>query len=196
MKRLACSLLLAVCAVIPALGAPLAVTVTDAAGKPVEGAVVTVSVGGAAKVAAPGTTAQMAQQNRQFVPQILVVQAGTSVSFPNRDTVRHHVYSFSPIKRFELKLYAGTPSEPVVFDKVGIAVLGCNIHDQMSAWVVVVDTPYFGKTDAAGQVQIDVPEGEHRLHAWHPVRAELATPVERAVRAGTPVTVRLGAAPT
>jgi hypothetical protein len=137
----------------------------------------------------------MAQRGRQFVPQVLVVQVGTSVSFPNQDTVRHHVYSFSPVKPFELKLYAGTPSEPIVFDKVGTAVLGCNIHDQMSGWVVVVDTPYFGKTDTAGQVQLDVPEGEHLLRAWHPMRSELAASVERGARAGTAVTVRLTAAP-
>jgi plastocyanin len=174
-----------------ASAAPLAVTVTDSAGKPLEGAIVTVSVPGAPKVAPPGTTAQMAQQNRQFSPQIIVVQAGTSVNFPNLDTVRHHVYSFSPIKPFELKLYAGTPAAPIVFDKVGTAVLGCNIHDRMSGWVVVVDTPYFAKTDAAGQARIDVPEGEHVLHAWHPQQTDSATPVERRVKAGTPVSVQL-----
>jgi plastocyanin len=194
MQRLARFLSLAACAAWPAFAAPLVVTVTDAAGKPLEGAVVTVSVAGAAKVAPAGTTAQMAQQNRQFSPQIIVVQAGTAVSFPNLDTVRHHVYSFSPIKTFELKLYAGTPSTPIVFDKVGTAVLGCNIHDQMSGWVVVVDTPYFARTDAAGQAKIDVPEGEHVLHAWHPLRPDDA-PVERRVRAGTPVTVPLAFSP-
>ena len=179
----------------PASGAPLAVSVTDSAGKPLEGAIVTVAVAGAPKVAAPGATAQMAQQNRQFSPQIIVVQAGTSVNFPNLDTVRHHVYSFSPIKPFELKLYAGTPMAPIVFDKVGTAVLGCNIHDRMSGWVVVVDTPYFAKTDADGHARIDVPEGEHVLRAWHPQQADSATPVERRVKAGQPVSVQLTFAP-
>ena len=195
MKRIVCSLLLAALAADPALAAPLVVTVTDAAGRAVEGAVITVSVAGGAKAAAPGATAQMAQQNRQFVPRILVVQAGTAVSFPNLDTVRHHVYSFSPIKPFELKLYAGTPSAPIVFDKPGTAVLGCNIHDKMSAWVVVVDTPYFGKTDATGHAQLDVPEGEHLLRAWHPMQAEPAVPIERLARAGSPVALRLTIAP-
>jgi plastocyanin len=196
MNRLVPFFLFAVLAVARAHAAPLVVNVTDAAGKPVEGAVITVAVSGAAKVAPAGTVAQMAQQNRQFVPRILVVQAGTSVNFPNLDTVRHHVYSFSPIRPFELKLYAGTPSAPIVFDKVGTAVLGCNIHDKMSAWVVVVDTPYFGKTDAAGRVQIEVPDGEHLLRAWHPMQGGSDAPIERMVRAGVPVALRLAVAPT
>ena len=168
---------------------------TDAAGKPLEGAVVTVNVAGAPRVAAAGTTAQVAQQGRQFVPQITVVQAGTSVTFPNLDTVRHHVYSFSPVKPFELKLYAGTPSAPILFDKVGMSVLGCNIHDKMAGWVVVVDTPYFARSDAAGVARLDVPEGEHRLRAWHPQQTDVAEPLERKVRAGAPLAVRLSYAP-
>jgi plastocyanin len=194
MKPFAWFFLFAAFATGSATCAPLLVMVTDPAGKPVEGAVITVSVPGAPKTAAPGTTAQMAQQNRQFAPRILVVQAGTAVSFPNLDTVRHHVYSFSPIKPFELALYAGTPSAPIVFDKVGTAVLGCNIHDKMSAWVVVVDTPYFARTDAAGRAQLDIPEGEHALRAWHPLQAEPAVPVERRVHAGSPVALTLSAA--
>jgi len=97
----------------------------------------------------------------------LVIQTGTAVNFPNFDTVRHHVYSFSAIKTFEIKLYAGTPTAPVVFDKPGVAALGCNIHDRMSSFIVVVDTPLFGRSDAKGLVQIDVPAGEHQLRAWH-----------------------------
>ena len=88
--------------------------------------------------------------------------------FPNFDTVRHHIYSFAPIKRFEIKLYAGTPSAPVVFDKPGVAALGCNIHDRMAAWVVVMDTPLLARSDAAGLVSFDLPPGEHRLLAWRP----------------------------
>ena len=188
-------MLAACCSAGVASAAPLVVTVTDAAGKPLEGAIVTVAIAGAAKVAAAGTTAQMAQQNRQFAPQVIVVQAGTAVSFPNFDTVRHHVYSFSPVKPFELKLYAGTPSAPIVFDKLGTAVLGCNIHDRMSGWVVVVDTPYFAKSDGAGHARIEVPDGEHLLRAWHPQQSDTAAPVERRVRAGTPVGVQLAFAP-
>ncbi len=178
----------------PAWPAALSVTVTDATGKPLEGAVVTVSVAGAPKVAPAGTTAEMAQQNRQFAPRTLVVQAGTSVHFPNLDTVRHHVYSFSPIKTFELKLYAGTPSAPVLFDKPGIAVLGCNIHDRMSGWIAVVETPYFAKSDASGQARIEVPDGEHLVRVSHPQQVDGAA-FERRVRAGTPLAVRLAFTP-
>jgi len=179
----------------PAWPAALSVTVTDAAGKPLEGAVVSVSVAGAPKVAAAGAVAEMAQQNRQFAPRTLIVQAGTSVHFPNLDTVRHHVYSFSPTKPFELKLYAGTPSAPVLFDKTGVVVLGCNIHDRMTGWIVVVDTPYFAKSDAAGQARIDVPDGEHLVRVSHPQQPDGSAPFEKRVRAGASLSVRLAFKP-
>jgi plastocyanin len=114
------------------------------------------------------TSAQVVQRERQFRPYVLVIQTGTAVSFPNFDTVRHHVYSFSPTKTFDIKLYAGTPARPEIFDQPGVATLGCNIHDRMSAHIVVVDTPLFGKTDAQGLLRIDVPPGHHRLLYWHP----------------------------
>ena len=94
---------------------------------------------------------------------------GTRVAFPNFDTVRHHVYSFSPVRKFEIKLYVGTPAAPVVFDQPGIAVLGCNIHDGMAAWVVVVDTPWYGQTGADGRLSLpQLPAGHYHLRAWHP----------------------------
>jgi len=179
----------------PAWPAVLSVTVSDAAGKPLEGAVVTVGVAGAPKAAPAGAVADMTQQSRQFAPRTLVVQAGTSVNFPNLDTVRHHVYSFSPTKPFELKLYAGTPSAPVLFDKVGVVVLGCNIHDRMSGWIVVVDTPYFAKTDATGQARVDVPDGEQLVRVSHPQQPEGSAPFEKRVRAGAPLSVRLAFRP-
>lgn len=178
-----------------ASAAELSVTVTDAVGKPLEGAVVTVSVAGAPKVAPVSAVAEMAQQKRQFSPRTLVVQTGTSVHFPNLDTVRHHVYSFSPVKPFELKLYAGTPSAPVLFDKAGVVVLGCNIHDRMTGWIVVVDTSYFAKTDATGQARIDVPDGEHLVRVSHPQQADGSVPFERRVRPGAPLAVRLAFTP-
>ena len=122
------------------------------------------------------------------------------MQFPNRDKVRHHVYSFSPIKAFELKLYAGTPSNPVVFDKPGIAVLGCNIHDSMVAWVVVVETPYYGQTAATGKLRLDnVPPGNYRLRTWHPDMPTGAAAIDQAVvlpaaTAAAVVTVRLAPA--
>lgn len=109
------------------------------------------------------------QIDKEFVPQIVVVQAGAPVSFPNKDNIRHHVYSFSPAKQFELKLYSGVPSKPVVFEKPGAVTLGCNIHDNMLGFIYVVDTPWFGKTDATGNVALDgLPAGRYQLHTWHP----------------------------
>lgn len=158
-----------------AAAAPMTLTVQGADGTPLQDAVVAVIVKGTPARAAAGTVVEMAQRGRRFVPAVLAVQTGTAVNFPNFDTVRHHVYSFSPIKTFEIKLYAGTPAEPVVFDKPGTATLGCNIHDTMTAFVHVVDTPYFGRTGALGQVEIDLPPGEHRLQLWHPSVAQPTT---------------------
>lgn len=142
----------------------------------------------------------MAQAARQFDPQVRVVTVGTAVQFPNHDTVRHQVYSFSDTKRFELKLYAGTTASPVVFDKPGIAVLGCNIHDNMVAWVVVVPTPYFGSSGPDGKLSLDnVPAGNYRLRTWH-TRLPVGTPaLDQAVTVpatGATVAVRMaGLAP-
>lgn len=176
--------LVALAAPIPVVAAPLTVSVSDAAGRPLAQAAVYVLLRGAAQSAAAGTTAQIGQRERQFQPQVSVVQTGTAVMFPNFDTVRHHVYSFSPIRKFELKLYAGTPAEPVVFDKAGTAVLGCNIHDRMSAFVHVVDTPLFALTGADGKITLDVPAGEHRLRAWHARLPDSALPLEQPLRMG------------
>ena len=126
--------------------------VSEATGQPLAQAAVSVYVKGTPVQAAAGTSADLAQRHKAFAPNLLVVQTGTAVNFPNLDTVRHHVYSFSPVKPFEIKLYAGTPSKPVMFDKPGTATLGCNIHDRMVAAIHVVDTPYFGVTDDAGRV--------------------------------------------
>ena len=139
-------------------------------GHPLADAVVAVEVKGPSRTSS--ARAEIAQQERRFIPNVLVVQTGTAVSFPNKDTVRHHVYSFSSTKRIDIKLYSGTPAEPIVFDRPGIAPLGCNIHDRMSAFVVVVDTPVFGKTDEQGLLTLDLPPGEHPLKLWHASRLQ------------------------
>jgi plastocyanin len=113
-------------------------------------------------------TVEIEQKNKTFFPLVTVIQSGTAINFPNNDTVRHHVYSFSPAKPFELKLYSGTPGNPILFDKTGTVVVGCNIHDRMIAYIHIVDTPYFAKTDASGQVKLDgILPGKYRLKAWH-----------------------------
>ena len=114
-------------------------------------------------------TAIIDQRDQQFVPHVLAVRTNTLVSFPNSDDIRHHVYSFSPAKRFELRLYHSFTADPVLFDKPGQVVLGCNIHDSMLGYIYVVDSDYFGVADAQGQVAIDkIPSGEYRLQIHHP----------------------------
>jgi plastocyanin len=122
-------------------------------------------------VRAPATHAAIEQRGREFIPWVTVVQTGTSVDFPNNDTIRHHVYSFSEPKRFEIKLYAGKPGQPIVFDKPGQVDIGCNIHDWMEAHVLVVDTPWFARTGADGRATIaGVPAGRYRVRLWHPLQ--------------------------
>ena len=176
--------------------APVEVVVTSPAGAPVAQAVVSVQVRGAPTTSPPGTTAQIGQRGKRFQPDVLAIQTGTAVDFPNFDTVRHHVYSFSPAKTFELKLYAATPAAPVVFDKPGTAVLGCNIHDAMTAHVRVVDTPYFALTDAQGKAVLDVPAGSHTMKVWHrglPVDTEPEARPLAVAATGAQVAVKTGA---
>lgn len=149
--------------------ATLTLTLTDKTGKPLEEAVGLLEPVGAKPAVKPLADAEISQSKRQFHPRVTVITAGTKVNFPNFDTVRHHVYSFSAIKTFELKLYAGVPAAPILFDKPGDAVLGCNIHDSMAAWVVVSDTPWYAKSGADGKARIEgVPAGNYELHLWHP----------------------------
>ncbi|MDT0604226.1 methylamine utilization protein [Thalassotalea castellviae] len=109
----------------------------------------------------------MMQKERQFIPHILVVPQHAKVEFPNADSIMHHVYSFSKSKTFELKLYHGQPQSPVVFEQTGVVELGCNIHDWMLSFIVVVDSPFYAITDAQGQVSLNVEHGEYTLNLWH-----------------------------
>lgn len=177
-----------------AQAAPLSVKVTDAQGRPLPDAAVAVFLAGAGPAGAPGGRAEMAQKGRAFVPATLVVQTGTAVTFPNHDKVRHHVYSFSAPRPFELKLYGGEAAPAVVFDKPGTVVLGCNIHDRMLAYIHVVDTPHFGRTDEQGLARLDVPAGVHRLQVWHPLMGEGAAqpvPGVQVAGGGSELTVKL-----
>lgn len=119
------------------------------------------------------------QIDREFVPYLTVVQTGTAIEFPNRDPIKHHIYSFSLPKVFEIKLYAGKPVAPVLFDKPGVVVLGCNIHDWMEAYVLVVDSPWFAKTGKDGRAHIDgLPSGRYRLRLWQPRQKAPLEPFE------------------
>lgn len=175
-----------------ASAAELRVTVRDARGQPLPEAVVMLESPQAARAVKPLMGVEMVQRDKTFIPQVLVVTRGTAVSFPNQDTVRHHVYSLSPAKPFEIKLYAGTPANPVVFDRAGVVLLGCNIHDHMVGWIVVADTPYHGLTDPKGTTRLaPVPAGAYSLVVWHPDLPVGSNGVRRAVtlRDGAPVAV-------
>ena len=170
------------CAAIGAQAGAVQLTVTDPSGKPIPDAVVFLDSAQAKAAVKPVNGIDVEQVAKQFAPRVMVVPVGSSVAFPNRDAVRHHVYSFSTAKTFDIKLYAGTPANPVLFDKSGIVVLGCNIHDQMLAWVVVVDTPYYGKTNASGQITLPAaPAGNYALKVWHSGLPTGSQPQEQAL---------------
>jgi plastocyanin len=174
-----CATLAAFAVAAHSVAATLEVSVVDERGRPIEHVAVyatpahALEHAGTAETAAAHAAATpkaaMDQQGLQFVPHLLVVQAGTEVTFPNGDNVSHHVYSFSETKPFELPLYKGDAYPPVLFDRTGIVVLGCNIHDGMLGYIVVVDTPHFAQTNEQGVALIDgVPNGDYVLAAWTP----------------------------
>lgn len=160
-------------ALLPATTAQAAtanIDVRGSDGKPLAGAVVLIDT----PRAPPGPIrftwgTAMGQRNIQFDPHVLIVPVGSTVSFPNYDKVRHHVYSFSRTKKFDLKLFGKDESRSIVFDRIGAVAVGCNIHDRMSGFILVVDTPYAMQTDANGHVRIDgVPPGAVTVRVWHP----------------------------
>jgi len=185
----------------PATAADLAISVRDAAGRPVRDAVVTIKAAGA-----PATPIRftwpysVSQRNIQFDPFVLIVPVGSDVTFPNKDTVRHHVYSFSPVKKFELKLYGKEEARSIRFDKAGVVPLGCNIHDQMIAYVYVVDTPHAAKTGTDGMATVrGLPAGAVTMTVWHSLmktaRNQVVKPVIVAA-AGARTTVSVDLRPT
>lgn len=183
----------------PAAAGDLAVEVRAPNGSPVANAVVTLYPGGRPAPLGPGRASfQIAQRDLQFSPFVLVVPVGSQVSFPNFDNVRHHVYSFSPVRRFELRLYARENSRNVLFDRPGIVPLGCNIHDGMIAFVAVTDTAFAAKTDGLGRALFEnVPAGTSVARVWHPYlrapgnRVEHRWSVPQAGRQARRVTVQL-----
>lgn len=189
-RPLAAAALLALACVAHAGG--VTVELTDRGGRALEDAAVFLEpVAGKVPPLRPRAVV-IEQKDKRFVQAVTVVQTGQAIAFPNLDTVRHHVYSLSQAKLFELKLYSGVPASPVVFDKPGIVVLGCNIHDTMAAFVRVVDTPWHGRTDAAGKVRIDgVPDGDYRLKVWHPGQPAVEVAAEQALKVAGDVAVTL-----
>ena len=154
------------CFALPVGASGLAAELVDGQGQPLANAVLSLKGVG---VSVHNEPAIMDPRNKQFVPSVLAVRSGTAVKFPNSDDIRHHVYSFSPTKRFELRLYKSTPSEPVLFDKPGVVVLGCNIHDWMVGYVYVTDDPWFAVSDEQGRLILDgLPAGSYQVTLWHP----------------------------
>jgi plastocyanin len=170
------------CAVGNVPAAPLVVTVESRDGKPLAGAVLTADPQGQ-RVPAPGLLSAVVDQvDLAFVPDVVVVPTGSSISFPNSDAVSHQVYSFSSTRRFQLPLYRGQRYPPVVFDQPGVVTLGCNIHDNMLAYVIVTSAPFFGRTDAQGRWTVpSVPGGRYRLQLWHPLLSEPGNTLAREI---------------
>ena len=169
MRRLL-PILLALSFATCAKAAELDLTLATRAGRPVADAVVMVRPDGGARgggrISGPFV---MAQKDTQFQPYVLIVPVGAEVAFPNLDPFHHHVYSFSKAKTFELKLYGQAATRRVTFDKAGVVAIGCNIHDNMSAYIRVVDTPFAAKTAASGlSVVRDLPAGPATVTVWHP----------------------------
>jgi plastocyanin len=172
----ALAFLLGSTALLPAAhAAELHARVLDEQGRVLSDAVV-IAVSEVPAPAARPRIEQIEQIDLEFVPRVKAIQAGSSISFPNRDDVRHHVYSFSQPKRFELPLYVGTPAQPVRFDTPGVVTIGCNIHDWMVGYIYVADSPYYGMTGAEGGTRLTgLPAGRYTVRVWHP---QLAQPEE------------------
>jgi len=168
----------------PVHAATLVITVKTPDGHTLQGAVVTAyPLDGTPRKPAP-IKAVMDQVNRAFAPDLLVIPVGSTVTFPNSDSVSHQIYSFSPVKRFQLPLYRGTPYPPVHFDQAGVVTLGCNIHDEMVGYLVVTDAPYYGRTDARGTWSSELVHGRYRITIWHPRMRDEAADLERELTIG------------
>lgn len=171
----------------------LEILLLDNQGKPLSDAVLWVEPGPAQSQPA---TALMDQKKRQFSPYILPVQVGTRVSFPNSDPINHHVYSFSPAKRFELRLHQqkAAPQE-MRFDQPGLVTLGCNIHDWMLGFILVLDSPWFAQTDSQGKTRLhfEIAPGQ-TLHLWHPRIADPQAAMSRAIPSDSALTWQLSGA--
>src|SRR3954453_4378135 len=187
-------------AAAPLAAAPLSVRVVDSSGHPVRDAVVALYPSAGAKAPRPGGRYAISQQNLQFHPFLTIVPVGADVSFPNLDPTKHHVYSFSAAKRFELKLFAKDQSRTVRFDKPGIVALGCNIHDAMSAFIFVTDTAWTARTNAQGVAAFnDAPNAPGRVTVWHPYLRAPGGTAEQGIAAGrrsVSFSIRLRAPPS
>jgi plastocyanin len=179
LASVALALLAAFGAASLASGATLVIHVQVPDSRVLPGAVVTARPLDGPARRPPPLHAVMDQVERAFAPDLLVIPVGSTVEFPNSDSVSHQIYSFSPARRFQLPLYRGKPYPPVHFDQPGVVTLGCNIHDDMLAYLLVTDAPYFGRTDASGAWSAELPRGRSRVTLWHPRLRETEADLER-----------------
>ena len=155
---------------LPALAENLRVKVIDQNGKSVPNALV--MLGDGTVMPPNAANREVGQANAEFDPSVSVVSRGTAVDFPNRDRARHHVYSFSDARTFEIELYKGTPADPILFDRNGIVTVGCNVHDWMYGVIYVIDTPYYAVTGRRGGARVERPNATtFELSVWHPDQA-------------------------
>jgi plastocyanin len=180
-----CLALALACAASPLVAAPLVVRVVDPGGHPIRDAVITFYPASGARAPRPRERYVVSQKAMQFHPFLTIVPVGADVSFPNFDSTKHHVYSFSPAKRFELKLFAKDQSRTVRFDNPGVIALGCNIHDQMSAFIVVTDSAWTARTNGQGVAAFaDAPNAPGRIAVWHAYLRAPGGLVQQAIAAG------------
>jgi len=162
----------------PSWAASVRLVVSDSAGRPVPDAVVYLRGASPVSRSTPPPSAVVDQRDKVFVPQVTVIEVGAEVRFPNSDSVSHHVYSFARPNAFELPLYRHERRPTVRFEHAGVVTLGCNIHDAMVGWIVVVDSPYFARASALGEaVLADVPPGQYAALVWSP-RLDPTRPLE------------------
>lgn len=176
-------------------GSEIDVSVLDRNGEGVaDVAVYAVRVVGNEKLPPPASNSVMDQVDRRFVPHLLVVQTGTAVEFPNSDSVAHHVYSFSHPNKFMLPMYKGELHPPVTFDHSGVVSLGCNIHDHMLGYILVVDSSVFTKTDKNGRATLSVDDPEaYTINIWSPRLRDKTELLSRSLDSSSnPVTFSLG----
>ncbi|MES2696793.1 MAG: hypothetical protein V4773_25215 [Verrucomicrobiota bacterium] len=172
-----------------ATGGSIRVEIKDPKGAPVPDAVASlIPLDTPARTTPPTTPIVIVQDKEEFQTYVTAVVVGTQVSFPNRDKVDHHVYSFSKPKNFDIPLYRGEARELITFEQPGIVKIGCNIHDWMSAYIVVLATPFFAKSPNDGIAPISgLPSGRYRLEVWHP-RVAKSVDREVTVDTGNPAT--------
>ncbi len=185
------ALWLALC--LPAAATTFTAEISDQDGKPVVNAVV--SLVPDPKGPMPAASMRLAtektidQRNETFLPLVTVIPKSGRVIFANNDQTTHQVYSFSAAKQFEITLNRGQTSAPIIFDNLGVAALGCNIHDHMIAYVFVAESPWTALTGADGRAVIeDVPAGIYQARVWHPKYPPRREPPNARIAVSTDIT--------